>query len=127
MTGSGVACQLCRWDIGENIIAQMQVCILCNKNLCVKHFTLFQTSRTLVEYREMITSLKKSQTIREKKMLTINGKERVRNMFDVKLVQLIEASGWDWNYGIGPIGGYGAVGGSIDVSYWVITHYLKKL
>ena len=75
----------------------------------------------------MITSLKKSQTIREKKMLTINGKERVRNMFDVKLVQLIEASGWDWNYGIGPIGGYGAVGGSIDVSYWVITHYLKKL
>ena len=54
-------CQLCRWDIGENIIAPAQVC---NVNLCVKQFALFKTSRTLVEDREMIASLDKSQMSR---------------------------------------------------------------
>ena len=31
-------------------------------------------------------------------------------MFDVKLVQLIEALGWYQKYGIGPVGGYGYLG-----------------
>ena len=36
-----VAFQLCQWDIRENIIAQVQVCIPFNLNMCIKDFTLF--------------------------------------------------------------------------------------
>ena len=32
-------------------------------------------------------------------------------MFNIKVVRLTEAAGWDQKYGIGPVGGYGAVGG----------------
>ena len=66
MTGSGLACQLCLWASGENIIAQVQVCILCNSNLRVQNFALFCTRQTLVEGREMIESSEKSRTIRSK-------------------------------------------------------------
>ena len=43
----------------------------------------------------------------------ITGKEKVRNMFDVKVVRLMEASGQDRKYGIGLVGGYGAVSGRV--------------
>ena len=47
-------------------------------------------------------------------MLTIrSGKERVRNLFYVNVVQLMEALGRDRKYGIGPFGSYGAVGGKV--------------
>ena len=42
-----------------------------------------------------------------------SGKGKVRNMFDVKVVHLMESFGRDRKYGIGPIGGYGAVGGRV--------------
>ena len=51
VTGSVVDCKICQWASGENIIAQVQVFILCNVNMCVKHFVIFHTSRTLVEDR----------------------------------------------------------------------------
>ena len=51
---------MCQWANGENIIAQMQVCILFNVNMCVKHFAIFHTSRSLVEDKEMIASLEKN-------------------------------------------------------------------
>ena len=41
------------------MIAQVKVFILCNVNLCVKHFPIFHMSRTLVEDREMIASSEK--------------------------------------------------------------------
>ena len=48
------------------------------------------------------------------KMLRIrSGKERVRYLFYVKLVHLMEASGQEWKYGIGSVGGYGALGGRV--------------
>ena len=50
-SGSGVACKLFRWFSRENIIAQVQACILFNVNLYVKHFDIFHTSWTLVEDR----------------------------------------------------------------------------
>ena len=53
VTGSVLACQLCRWDSGENIIVQVKFCILCNVNLCVKHFAVFHMSQTIVEDREI--------------------------------------------------------------------------
>ena len=34
-------------------------------------------------------------------------------MFDVKVVQLMENSGWDQKYGIGLVGSYGDVGGRV--------------
>ena len=37
-------------------------------------------------------------------------KEIVRSLFDVKVVQLVEALGRDQKYGIGNVGSYGAVG-----------------
>ena len=43
----------------DNIIAQVQVFIMCNINLCVKHFAIFHASPTLVEHRGMIASLNK--------------------------------------------------------------------
>ena len=52
VTGSGVSFQLCQWASGENIISQVQFCILCNVNLCVKHFALFYMIRKLVEDME---------------------------------------------------------------------------
>ena len=42
-----------------------------------------------------------------------SGKERVRYLFYVKLVHLMEASGQEWKYGIGSVGGYGALGGRV--------------
>ena len=41
------------------------------------------------------------------------GRERVRNMFDVKVVELIEASGRECKYGIGTVICYGFVGGRV--------------
>ena len=41
------------------------------------------------------------------------GKEKVRDLLDVKVVQLMEASGRGRKYGIGPVGSYGAVGGRV--------------
>ena len=46
-------------------------------------------------------------------LIIITGEGRVRNIFDVKVVRLIEASGPDRKYGIVPVGGYGAVGGRV--------------
>ena len=44
-------------------------------------------------------------------MLKIRSvKEIVRSLFDVKVVQLVEALGRDQKYGIGNVGSYGAVG-----------------
>ena len=40
-------------------------------------------------------------------------KERLVNMFDVKVVQLMEASGRDQKYEIGPVGGYETVSGRV--------------
>ena len=70
----------------------MQVCILCNFNLCVEHFALFHRSPTLVEDRETIASLERSRPSRGKMIRIRAGKERVRNMFDVKVLQLMEDS-----------------------------------
>ena len=49
VTGLLVSCQIFLWDDGENIISQVQFWILYNVNMCVKHFALFHTSKTLVE------------------------------------------------------------------------------
>ena len=76
-TGSGVACQLCQWYSGRNIIAQVQGCILCTVNLCVKKFELFHTSRILVEDREIIASLEKSRLSRGKYASNQNWKRNI--------------------------------------------------
>ena len=57
VTGSGVSCQQCKWSSGEKVIAHIQTCILCHVNLCVKHFSLFHTSRTIIEGRQTIAPL----------------------------------------------------------------------
>ena len=62
--------------------------------MCVKHLEIFHTSRTLVEDREMIASLEKSRPSRGGALRIRAGKEGVRNMFDVKVVQLVESSGF---------------------------------
>ena len=54
VTGSGLAFKMSQWDSAGKIIAQVQVLIMCNVNLCVKHFVIFHTSQTLAEDREMI-------------------------------------------------------------------------
>ena len=51
VTSPGVSCQKNCSAIGENIISQVKVCILCNVNLCVKHLVIFHTSLTLLEDR----------------------------------------------------------------------------
>ena len=51
VTGSGVSCQLCWWDSGENIDVQVQIFKLCDLNLCVKQFSIFHMIRSLVEDR----------------------------------------------------------------------------
>ena len=43
-------------------------------------------------------------------IIITTGRGIVRNMFDFKVVRLTEALGQDQKYGIGPVGGYGAVG-----------------
>ena len=59
VTGSGVAYQLCWWASGENIISQVQVCILCNVNLYVKHFTLFTRSGHLLKTGKLLNHWRK--------------------------------------------------------------------
>ena len=61
----------------------------------------------------MISSLEESQTGRVKTLIIRTGKEIVRNMFDVNVVKLMEDSGRDRKYGIGPVIGYGAMGGRV--------------
>ena len=46
-------------------------------------------------------------------LIIIHGKEIVINLFDVKQVQLMEYLGRDRKYGIGPVDGYGGVGGRV--------------
>ena len=82
-------------------------------NLCVKHFALFPTSLTLVEDREMIVSLEKMLPSRGGALIIRSGKERVRNIFCVKVVQLMESLGREYKYGIGTFVIYGAVGGRV--------------
>ena len=60
-----------------------------NLNLCVKHFVNFNTSQKLVEDREMITSLEKSQLSRWETLIIRASKEKVRNIFDFNVVQLM--------------------------------------
>ena len=74
---------------------------------------LFHTGQTLVEDREVIALLEKSEPIRGEKLIIRTGKERVRNMFDVKVVQLMEFLGRDRKYGIGLVGSFGSVGGRV--------------
>ena len=50
-------------------------------------------SQTLVEYRELIASLEKIRTSRRLNNKIRAGKEIVRDIFDIKAVQLTEASG----------------------------------
>ena len=92
VTGSGLACQLCQWDSKENIIAKVQVFILCNVNLCVKHFAIFHKGQTLVEEKEVIASLEKICRSWGTTLIIRPGKERVRNMFIVKAVKFMKAS-----------------------------------
>ena len=58
----------------------------------------------------MIASSEKSWPSRGKTLIIITVKGRVRNVFDVKIVRLMEASEWDQKYGIGPGSGYGSMG-----------------
>ena len=64
----------------------------------------------------MVPSLEKSRPIRVEKNNIRSGKERVKNLFDVKVVQLMEDLGQNQKYGIGPIGGY--VAGCGRVCNW---------
>ena len=93
---SGVACQLCLWDIGEKVIVYIQTCILCNFNICVKHLALFHMSRMLVEDNQNVASLEKYRLSKGETRITRTGKGRRRNMvkqlFGVILVSLMEAA-----------------------------------
>ena len=61
VTGSGVAYELCLCYSREKVIAYIQTIILCNINLCVKHFGNFHTIRTLFEDKQTITSSEKDR------------------------------------------------------------------
>ena len=45
------------------------------------------------------------------------GKERIKNMFDVKTVQLKYTSGRNCKYGIGTVNSYGDMGGRVCDRY----------
>ena len=61
----------------------------------------------------MIALLEKIWPSRGKMLIIITGKGRVRNLFDVKVVWLIETLGQDLKYGIGPVGGHVVVSGRV--------------
>ena len=86
---------------------------MCNINLCVKHFALSPTSRTLFEDRIRMASLEKTQPSMGESLIIRYGKEIVINLFDVKQVQLMESLGRDRKYGIGPVDGYGGLVGRV--------------
>ena len=54
-------------------------------------------------------------------------KERVRNVFDVKVVKFMEASGQDHKYVIGSVGGDGAVGGRVCNRHQNIFNLMSSL
>ena len=89
VTGSGLSCQLFLWSSRENIIAQVQVCILFNVNLGVKHLVIFHTSQTLVEDREIITSLDKIGRLGWGALKIKAVKEIVINVFYAKVEHFI--------------------------------------
>ena len=104
--GSVVFCQL-------YLLSSIQVCTMCNLNLCLKHFALFHTSRTFFEGKEMIASLKKSRLSRGETIIIRTKKGRSINLFYVSILRLTEASWQDRNYEIVPVGDYGDVGGKM--------------
>ena len=61
----------------------------------------------------MIVSLEKIHLRKGGVLIIRTGKEKVRNMFGVKVLRLEEASGWDQKYGIRPVGVYVAVVGRV--------------
>ena len=60
-------------------------------------------------------------------LITRTGKGIFRDMFDVAAVRLTEASGRDRKYGIGPFGGYGAVGGRVCDRHQKIFNLMSSL
>ena len=48
-------------------------------------------------------------------------------MFGVKVVKLIETLGQERRYGIGPVGGYGAVGGRVCNRHQKIFNLMSSL
>ena len=48
-----------------------------------------------------------------KTIISRDRKEIFKDIFDVKVVQLMEAYVWGRKYGIGPVGGYGAMGSRV--------------
>ena len=61
----------------------------------------------------MVVSMEKSWTSRGKRLRITAEKERVQYIFVIKVLQLMEAPGWDQKYGKGPVQGYGAVGARV--------------
>ena len=55
------------------------------------------------------------------------GKEKIRNLFDIKVVQFMEASGQDRKYGIGTVGGYRALGGRVCDRHQNILNLMSSL
>ena len=60
-------------------------------------------------------------------LIIITKKGKVRNIFDVKVVRLTEALERDHKYGIGPFGGYGAVGGRVCDQHQRIFNLMSSL
>ena len=71
---------------------------------------IFHTIRTLFEDRHHCIKVGREGG---KTPIIRDVKEKVRNMFDIKLLNLIEGSGRDREYGIDTVNGYKAVGGRV--------------
>ena len=120
---SGVACQLCLWDIGEKVIVYIQTCILCNFNICVKHLALFHMSRMLVEDNQNVASLEKYRLSKGGNANNQNWKGKKKKYGETAIwCYFGEFDGGscgyvavvrEQNYGVGSVGGYGAVGGRV--------------
>ena len=123
VTGSRVACQIWQWASGEKLIKNIQSFIICNVNLCVKQFALFsheQSASWRQANNHIIGEILSEQGKKENNQNWKGKKDKLgkrtfwccSSTFD-KGSHEADTGGWDKNYGIGLVSGYGYVDGRV--------------
>ena len=90
-------------------------------------FRFFTRDKHLLKTGKLLHHWIKFGQAGDKILIIITGEGRVINMFDVKVVRLVEALGRDRKYGIGLVGGYGAMGGRVFKWHQKIFNLMSSL
>ena len=90
-------------------------------------FRFFTRDKHLLKTGKLLHHRIKFYRSGDKILIIITGKVIVINLFDAKVVRLVEALGRDRKYGIVLVGGYGAMGGRVFKWHQKIFNLMSSL